>query len=90
MSSPSWADDAARLGLALRTRRKALGLTQYDLARFAGCGVAFLYELETGKPTLRLGKLLDVLHVLGLSLRLDRGKVPLAIAQELDDESTTP
>ena len=75
-----WTREAGHLGAALRARRKALGLTQADLARFAGCGLAYLYELETGKPTLRLDKLLDVLQVLGLTLRLEHGKTPLVFA----------
>jgi HTH-type transcriptional regulator / antitoxin HipB len=67
------------LGTAIRGRRKALGLTQEALARFAGCGLAFLYELETGKPTVRLDKLLSVLQVLGMTLRLEPGREPLTI-----------
>jgi HTH-type transcriptional regulator / antitoxin HipB len=79
-----WAREAAQLGATLRARRKALGLTQEDLARFAGCGLAFLYELETGKPTLRLDKLLDVLQVLGLALRLEHGKTPLVVIADAE------
>jgi y4mF family transcriptional regulator len=71
---PPWSTEAIALGQALRARRKSLGLTQAELARFAGCGLAYLYELETGKPTMRLDKLLDVLSALGLRLRLERGK----------------
>ncbi len=70
---------AARLGRAIRARRRELGLTQVALARFAGCGLAFLYELESGKGTVRLDKLLAVLHVLGLTLRLEPGREPLSI-----------
>jgi hypothetical protein len=46
--------------------------------------VAFLYELETGKPTVRLDKVLSVLSVLGLSLRLAEGAPALAVAPEID------
>ena len=67
------------LGRAIRTRRKELGLTQLALARFAGCGLAFLYELESGKATVRFDKLLAVLQVLGLTLRLEPGREPLTI-----------
>jgi predicted transcriptional regulator len=35
--------------------RKALGLTQADLALAAGVGLRFVVELEAGKPTVRLG-----------------------------------
>jgi len=77
---------AIALGQALRSRRKSLGLTQQELARLSGCGLAFLYELETGKPTVRLDKVLAVLAVLGLELSLIEGKRGLGVdAHWLDD-----
>ncbi len=72
--APTAAGPAARLGVAIRSRRRELGLTQLRLAELAGCGLAFLYELERGKPSVRLDKVLDVLDILGLSLRLDEGR----------------
>lgn len=86
-ATPPWSSEAASLGAELRTRRKSLGLTQAELARFAGCGLAYLYELETGKPTMRLDKLLDVLHALGLRLRLERGKGTLVTDQPTGSSS---
>jgi HTH-type transcriptional regulator / antitoxin HipB len=76
---------AEQLGVALRKRRKALGLTQEQLCELAGVGPAFLYELEQGKATVRLDKLLDVLAVLGLELSLQAGSKVLSIAPELRD-----
>lgn len=64
---------------AVRARRKALGVTQLELSRLAGCGPVFLYALENGKGTLRLDKLLDVLGVLGLELALRQGKGRLRV-----------
>jgi y4mF family transcriptional regulator len=58
----------ARLRSAVRKRRKLLGLTQAALARTAGCGLVFVYDLERGKPSLRLDKLLNILHVLGMDM----------------------
>ncbi|MGD8862867.1 MAG: type II toxin-antitoxin system Y4mF family antitoxin [Myxococcales bacterium] len=78
------AEWARQLGAAVRARRRALRLTQQQLGELAGCGVAFLYELETGKPTVRLDKVLSVLSVLGLSLRLAEGAPALAVAPEID------
>lgn len=61
------------LASAVRARRKALGVTQIQLARLAGCGPVFVYALETGKKTMRLDKLLAVLEVLGLELVVSQG-----------------
>lgn len=61
---------ATRLGAELRARRKLLRLTQAELAVLAGCGPDFLYDLERGKPTVRLDKLVPVLAVLGLELKI--------------------
>ena len=41
-----------------------------DLAALAGCGPDFLYDLERGKPTVRLDKLVPVLGALGLTFAL--------------------
>lgn len=65
---PSWVEG---LAVAVRTRRKALQLTQRQLAELAGVGPDFVYDLERGKPTLRLGTVLQVLETLGLRLRLE-------------------
>lgn len=64
-------DTPAALGLAARTARKQLGLTQPQLALAAGVGVRFVVELEAGKPTLRLENILRVLHALGGSLAVN-------------------
>jgi HTH-type transcriptional regulator/antitoxin HipB len=58
-------DTPISLGLAVRTARKRLGLTQPQLALASGVGVRFIVELEAGKPTLRLENVLRVLHALG-------------------------
>lgn len=68
------------LGRAIRARRKSLKLTQIDLSKLAGCGPDFVYDVEAGKTSLRLDKLLDVLTVLGLELVLDQGKTGLRVA----------
>ena len=60
----------AELGVALRAERKALGLTQADLALAAGVGLRFVVELEAGKPTLQLMRVLRVIDALGGTLEL--------------------
>jgi len=59
------------IGILVRRTRKAAGLRQDDLAGLAGVGTRFLIELEAGKPTVRLDKLLAVLATLGIALHLD-------------------
>lgn len=53
-------------------RRGALGLRQAELAELAGTSARFVYEVERGKPSLRLDKLVDLLDVLGLEIVLSR------------------
>ena len=61
----------AELGVAIRTTRKTLGLAQDVLAAAAGVGPRFIVDLEAGKPTVQLDKVLAVLSALGIALRLD-------------------
>lgn len=70
---------AMRIAVAVRQRRKRLGVTQQALARMAGCGLVFVYNIEHGKPSLRFDKLLDVLDVLGLELVVTQGESGLRV-----------
>ncbi len=67
---PTLIDTPQHLGNAVRQARKALGLTQPQLALAAGVGVRFIVDLEAGKPTVRLESVLNVLHALGVTLSL--------------------
>lgn len=49
----------------LKERRKAVGLTQEELAFKAGVGLRFVRDLEQGKKTLRLDKVNQVLWLFG-------------------------
>jgi len=62
------------LAQLLRQTRKAQGLTQIELAAISGVGQRFLSELENGKPTLEIGRILRVAAALGLQLRLEPRK----------------
>jgi y4mF family transcriptional regulator len=59
-----------QLGAAIRARRKAMKITQKELAMTCGTGLRFIVDLEKGKPTCHLGKTLLVLRSLGLSVSL--------------------
>ncbi len=65
---PTLIDTPEQLGHTVRKARKALGLTQPQLALAAGVGVRFIVELEAGKPTVRLAHVLRVLQALGGTL----------------------
>ena len=54
----------------VRARRRDLRLTQTEAADLAGCSPRFVRAVESGKPTLRIDKLLDLLDVLGLELTI--------------------
>lgn len=57
----------------VKEKRKALGLTQHDLANKAGVGLRFLRELERDKPSLQKDKVNQVLVLFGYEL----GPVPI-------------
>ncbi|WP_192246811.1 helix-turn-helix transcriptional regulator [Mesorhizobium silamurunense] len=59
---------AADIGRLVRRAREARHLSQQSFADLAGVGRRFLSELENGKPTLELGKVLKVAHAAGISL----------------------
>lgn len=59
-----------RIGELVRAARKTLGVTQRGLAMTSGTGLRFIIDLERGKPTCRLGKVLTVLHTLGVKIDL--------------------
>ncbi|WP_153110907.1 helix-turn-helix transcriptional regulator [Propionivibrio limicola] len=67
---PTLIETPQHLGDAVRRARKALGLTQPQLALAAGVGVRFIVDLEAGKPTVRLENVLRVLQALGATLSL--------------------
>lgn len=63
-------NDANQIAAELKARRKQLGLTQRDLAGLAGVSLRFVHDLESGKPSVQLTKLLDVANALGLEFAL--------------------
>ena len=58
----------ADLGAIVQQTRKSQSLTQVDIAGLAQTGNRFLVDLENGKETIQLGKVLKVLELLGLEL----------------------
>ena len=58
------------IGELVRNTRRKMKVTQKELALTSGTGLRFIIELEKGKPTCQLGKVLTVLHTLGIKLTL--------------------
>jgi len=58
------------LGHILRAVRKESGLTQCDAAALCNVSLPFLNDLEQGKPTAQIGKVLSVCNRFGIDVRL--------------------
>ena len=66
------AKDPAEIGHIVKQARNQAGLRQAQAAALCGVGTRFLSDLENGKPTLHLGKVLKVLHGFGLRVIIKR------------------
>ncbi len=62
--------DAADFGAAIRQRRKSLHYTQVYVAEVTGLSVSFISDVERGKPTAELGKVLSLANLLGLDCEM--------------------
>ncbi len=71
------------LSKLIKEKRKHLGLTQEELSFKAGVGLRFIRELETGKPTLRMDKVNQVLKLFGYEL----GATEINRKKLVDEES---
>lgn len=68
------------LGTFIRDKRRALGLSQSELAEKAGVGLNFVYQLEKNKPTVQLDCTREVLRALGFDLAVEPiASLPLAL-----------
>lgn len=59
---------AADIGQVVRAQRQSQGLRQIDLAGLGNTGNRLIVDIEKGKPTVQLQKVLDVLELLGLEV----------------------
>ena len=69
--TPAMDTTTVQIGRFVKETRKSLGATQRQLALTAGTGLRFVIDLEQGKPTCQLGKVLALLNTLGVELRLE-------------------
>ena len=62
--------DAKEVGAGLRGRRKSLGYTQEQVATLMGCSPRLIGEMERGRATVGLQKMLDYATGLGIDVIL--------------------
>jgi len=62
--------DVGQVCAAIRAKRRAIGMRQAELASLSGVGARFLSEVENGKASAEIGKVLQVLRRLGLELSI--------------------
>lgn len=60
--------DTAELGRKVRELRRTQKITQAQLAGLANTGIRFISDLENGKETCHIGKVLRVLETLGVDM----------------------
>lgn len=59
------------LGILVRDTRKELKLSQVELAQLSNLGTRFISDLENGKPTCEIEKVLKVVANLGIKLEVN-------------------
>ena len=60
--------DVMRIAEKVRARRKAMKVTQEDLALVSGVSRRFIVDFESGKTSLSLDRVLLITNALGLKL----------------------
>ncbi len=60
--------DIKEIGALVRAERVKQGFKQQEAAGFLNVGTRFLSDLENGKPTTQIGKVIAVLEGLGYEL----------------------
>jgi len=75
--------DTKSLGSFIRQKRKLQGTTQVEFASLCGVGVRFISDLENGKATIEMGKVIQVINSLGLVLTIQpRGWTHVDLSDE--------
>ena len=64
--------DSKSLGTAIRARRKELEYTQAYLAEFTGLSVTFISDVERGKPTAEIEKVIRLINILGMDNTVEK------------------
>lgn len=59
------------LGKSIRKRWKELGYTQQFLSDFTGLSVTFISQVERGKSTAEIEKIIQLINILGLDMLVE-------------------
>ena len=62
--------DAAEIGAFIRLRRKELGYTQEQVASRSDCSPSLIGEIERGRKTVGIQRVLDLASNLGIDIAL--------------------
>ena len=60
--------DSKTLGQAIRARRRLLGYTQAYISEFTGLSITFISDIERGKPTAEIEKVIRLVNILGMDI----------------------
>lgn len=63
--------NAIELGKVIKSKRKSLGYTQLEISERTGLSASFISEVENGKETAELGKVMHLLSILGLNTMVE-------------------
>ncbi len=64
-------NDIETFGSELKKQRKRLGYTQAYISEFTGFSVSFISDIENGKATAEIGKVLHYANMLGMDVKLE-------------------
>ena len=73
------------LGTVIRAVRKSQGIRQDELATMIPASHVFIIDVERGKPSAQIGKVLDLLRELGIKVSLD---IPNEAAAHLEEKAS--
>ena len=63
------------LGVIVKSKRKNMKLTQAYIAALCNVGTRFISELENGKTTLEINKVLKVVQGLGFVIKIEERRI---------------
>ena len=66
---------ASDMGNLIRRRRREAGYTIQQLAQLPGCSTRFLSEVERGKESASMGRVLHIAASLGLEVRMGKKSI---------------